>query len=128
MRHRLDHLGPTRLSDVEEARRRIAEVARELARVAMPDAIIVITIPNEALIDRLKSWIGKLGLSRWLLAGADEQDAYDSPAGDNEWHLHRFDLELLREVTAGRLAIVTSRAIPFSWLPLRYVVHFRVAP
>jgi flagellar motor switch protein FliG len=30
VRHRLDHLGPTRLSDVEEARRRIAEVAREL--------------------------------------------------------------------------------------------------
>ena len=31
VRHRLDHLGPTRLSDVEEARLRIAEVARDLA-------------------------------------------------------------------------------------------------
>ncbi len=31
VRHQLDHVGPTRLSDVEEARRRIAEVAQRLA-------------------------------------------------------------------------------------------------
>ncbi len=31
MRHGLEHLGPTRLSDVEEARRRIAELAQDLA-------------------------------------------------------------------------------------------------
>ena len=31
VRHRLDHLGPTRLSDVEEARRRIVEVAQVLS-------------------------------------------------------------------------------------------------
>ncbi len=39
VRHQLEHLGPTRLSDVEEARRRIAEVARKLAAagaIALP--------------------------------------------------------------------------------------------
>lgn len=102
-------------------------VARELARVAANDSVIVISIPNEALIDRLKDWIGKLGLSRWLLAGGPEQNAYDSPANANEWHLHRFDLKLLSEVTAGRLVMVASKAIPFFWLPLRYVVQFRPA-
>ena len=100
-------------------------VVRELARVSTKDAIIVITIPNEELIERLKHWISKLRLSRWLLAGNDEQEAYNSPAGANEWHLHRFDLKLLRAVTAGYLTIVASKAVPFSWLPLRYVVHFR---
>ena len=42
VRHRLDHLGPTRLSDVEEACRRIAEVARELAAkgdIDVPDEL-----------------------------------------------------------------------------------------
>lgn len=102
------------------------DVAREMARVATADAIIVITIPNEQLIDRLKMWIDRFGLSRWLLAGAGEEEAYDSPSSANEWHLHSFDLGLLRAVTAGRLMIVASRAIPFSWLPLRYVVQFRV--
>jgi flagellar motor switch protein FliG len=29
-RHHLDHLGPTRLSDVEESRRRIEDLARRL--------------------------------------------------------------------------------------------------
>ena len=39
IRHKLDHLGPTRLSDVEEARRQIAELARRLAvqgRIVLP--------------------------------------------------------------------------------------------
>ena len=31
LRHQLEHIGPTRLSDVEEARRRVAETARKLA-------------------------------------------------------------------------------------------------
>jgi len=39
IRHKLDHLGPTRLSDVEEARRHIADLARRLAvqgRISLP--------------------------------------------------------------------------------------------
>jgi flagellar motor switch protein FliG len=40
VRHELEHLGPTRLSDVEEARRRLAELAQHLAvqgRIRLPD-------------------------------------------------------------------------------------------
>lgn len=39
VRHELDHLGPTRLSDVEEARRRLAQLAQRLAveqRIELP--------------------------------------------------------------------------------------------
>ena len=42
VRHRLDHLGPTRLSDVEEARQRIAELAQHLAAtggIEVPDEL-----------------------------------------------------------------------------------------
>lgn len=41
IRYRLDHFGPTRLSDVEEARLRLAEAARQLAvqgRIELPHA------------------------------------------------------------------------------------------
>jgi ubiquinone/menaquinone biosynthesis C-methylase UbiE len=101
-----------------------AQVARELARVAAGEAVIVITIPNEGLIKRAKHWIHRLGLAGRLLKGSGEA-AYDSPEGDNEWHLHDFDLPLLRRVTAGVLEIVNIKAVPGRFLPLRYVVSFR---
>lgn len=104
-------------------------VARELARIASDEAVVVITIPNEALIDGVKAWITRLGLSRWLLQGSHppqaQERAYDSPDEANEWHLHRFDMPLLRRVTEGVLTITAVRAIPFAWLPFRYVVACR---
>jgi SAM-dependent methyltransferase len=100
-----------------------ARVAQEMARVATADGCIIITIPNEALIDGAKGVIRRLGLARWLLAGnAGEGEAYDSPDEANEWHLHSFNLALLRKVTADWLTIRQVRAIPFAFLPLRYVV------
>jgi 2-polyprenyl-3-methyl-5-hydroxy-6-metoxy-1,4-benzoquinol methylase len=100
-------------------------LAKELARIAAPDATIVITIPNEALIERSKGLIQRLGLARWFLQGASEPDAYHSPGEANEWHLHHFELSLLKEVTAGSLVIQQLRAVPFRFLPLRYVLSFR---
>lgn len=103
----------------------------ELARLATENAVIVITIPNEGLIDRLKSLIGKLGLGRWLLSGTSDQEAenrYNSPDGPNEWHLHHFNLPLLRQVLADSLYIQEVQAIPFRFLPIRYVVCCRPYP
>ena len=101
-------------------------VIKELVRLATDEASIVITIPNEALIDRMKSIIGSLRLNRLLLMGTSSSSldvaAYDSPSEANEWHLHRFDLDVLRQVTEGLLLIIKVKAIPFRFLPLRYVV------
>jgi ubiquinone/menaquinone biosynthesis C-methylase UbiE len=105
-------------------------VVKEMARVATADAVLVITIPNEALIDRVKAMIGKLRLQRWLMQGSKDQAAdqvsYDSPDEANEWHLHQFDMALLRQVTRGIVTITAVKAIPFRLLPLRYVVACRV--
>lgn len=101
-------------------------VVKELSRIATPDARIVITIPNESLIDNLKRILNVLGLSRLLLAGKtgskNDQNAYDSPNEANEWHLHSFDIGLIKKVTQDSLIIVHIQAIPFAFLPLRYVV------
>ncbi len=163
-------------------------VIREMARVATAGALIVITVPNESLIERVKGVITKLGLGRWLLQGTSvprtavprtavntqqlaydaivhspdsfprstwecrpnalrsarrgasntsfhaergtrentQQLAYHSPHGSNEWHIHHFDLTLLQELLEDRLEIRQLKAIPFSWLPLRYVVCCQV--
>jgi ubiquinone/menaquinone biosynthesis C-methylase UbiE len=103
-------------------------VVREMARVTSEAGVIVITVPNEGWIARVKRGIQVLGLTRWLLLGTDDANAYDSPGEANEWHLHQFDLELLRQVTAEILIINELHAIPFRFLPLRYVACCQVLP
>lgn len=105
-----------------------SRLSREIARVATENATVVMTVPNEALIERVKALISRLGLSRWLLKGTegDTGQAYNATSDPNEWHLHRFDLALLESVTRGSLVIERVKAVPFGFLPLRYVVRFRI--
>ena len=101
-------------------------LAAELARVVQTKGTVVITIPNEGLIDRVKAIITRLGLARWLLQAAEgADDVYDSPEDVNEWHLHQFNLDMLQEVTQGHLHMHQIQAVPFNFLPLRYVVLFQ---
>lgn len=89
-------------------------VLRELLRVARSDARILVSIPSEVNIDRAKRWVQRLpGLRRWLRSLADE---------GNEWHLHRFDLRLLRSMTAAAGAtILRTRGLPLGIVPVRHV-------
>lgn len=100
-------------------------IVSEMARVATADAVLVISVPNEAWINRVKGVIRALGLARWLLQG--NEDSYSSPDQmTDEWHLHSFDLALLGEITTNVLFIKEIKAIPFSFIPLRYVARCRV--
>lgn len=104
------------------------DVVREMARVAAADAVLVISIPNEVWINRVKRIITALGLARWLLRGENE-DSYSSPEQmTDEWHLHSFSLALLKEVVNDTLVISEIQAIPFKFMPLRYVVKAIVRP
>jgi ubiquinone/menaquinone biosynthesis C-methylase UbiE len=101
-------------------------VASEMARVATTDAVLVISIPNEGWINRIKKAVRAFGLERWLLRGGE--GAYSSPDRmTDEWHLHSFDLSLLKEVCEGILLIREVRAVPFKLIPLRYVACCHVA-
>ncbi len=100
-------------------------IVHEMGRVATEDAVVVISVPNELWIDRVKGIIRSLGLGRWLLKG--NGDAYNSPDQmTDEWHLHNFDLNMLQNVTANVLRIDRVQAIPFSFIPLRYVANCRI--
>jgi hypothetical protein len=101
------------------------QVVGEMARVAVTNAIVVISVPNEVGINRVKEAIRTLGLSRWLLQGPG--DSYKSPDKmTDEWHLHNFDLALLQEISKDILLIRQIKAIPFRFMPLRYVVCCQV--
>lgn len=105
------------LEHVANPRRVIAEIAR----VAEANSVIVISVPNEFWIDRVKGIIRRLGLARWLLQG--NKGSYNSPDQmTDEWHLHSFDLALLEEVSKNILVIQQTKAVPLSLIPLRYVV------
>lgn len=110
------------LEHVADPRRVIGEIAR----VATSDAIIVISVPNEAWIDGVKAVIRRLGLGGWLLKGGS--DSYNSPDQmTDEWHLHSFDLTLLKKISDGILVIHQTKAIPLSFIPLRYVTRCQLA-
>jgi ubiquinone/menaquinone biosynthesis C-methylase UbiE len=98
-------------------------VIKEMARVARQDAVLVLSIPNERLIDRVKGIIRMTGMKRWLLKGKKE-GAYQSPDQmTDEWHLHCFDMGLLSEMLENNLVIKKIQAIPFQFVPFRYAIQ-----
>mgnify|MGYP001558099494 CR=1 FL=1 len=93
-------------------------VLDEIHRVAKPQARIALSIPNENLINRLKRWIFRLKINRFLSGGQ-----YQIPEQMNdEWHLHVFDLKDLTQMLTRKFLIKKIKPIPFAVLPLRYVI------
>lgn len=81
------HFAQIICTEVLEHVQRPEVVLREMAWVATPEAIIVISIPNERLIDALRRWTGGIR-ALWRTGGADER------------HLHEFDMAYLRQKVA----------------------------
>jgi len=94
-----------------------AAVVAELSRVAGRDGRIVVSIPNEANIDRAKRALRRMPVIRTLLRTL--------AAENNEWHIQQFDLALLNQIIAGSARIERLKPIPFAPVPLRYVALLR---
>ena len=100
-------------TEVLEHTRTPAAVIAELVRVVRPGGRVVVSIPNERNIDRAKRVLRAVpGLRRVLRTLAEEA---------NEWHLHSFDLSLLREAAAGHAVIRRIVGVPAGPFPVRYV-------
>lgn len=95
---------------------------REMRRVLKPRGYAVVSIPNEALINAIKAPLVRLGIFRRLL-GSQEGAYQAAEKMDDEWHLHAFDLALLREKVAGIFRVTRLLAAPFRVLPLRYAAR-----
>ena len=106
-------------SEVLEHTPRPEAVIDEIFNIAASEAVVIISIPNEKVINRLKQIIIKLGIFSFLFHNTSKKM-------DEEWHLHAFDLPLLKKISQGKLAIKKVRAVPFWFLPIRYVVQFEL--
>jgi ubiquinone/menaquinone biosynthesis C-methylase UbiE len=96
------------------------DMVQEMRRVVKRDGTVVISVPNERLINRLKDVASALPLTRNSLA---PQQGYQTPERmTDEWHLHDFDLPTLVDTVHGLVSIDRVKGIPFGFLPLRYVV------
>lgn len=100
-------------TEVLEHTRDPAAVIAELMRVVRPGGRVVVSIPNERNIDRAKRLLRSVpGLRRLLRTLAEEE---------NEWHLHSFDLQMLRDIADGQAVIDVIAGVPFGGIAVRYV-------
>ena len=94
-----------------------AKVIEEIARVSKPGGIVVLSIPYEKLIDRIKGVFVATGVFRFLFKNIPKE---------NEWHLHDFSLSILRSITKGLMDEMEVWALPNRFFPLRYVGKYKV--
>lgn len=88
----------------------------EIQRVTRAGGTVVLSIPNEALINRVKEFFTKTGMFKLLFRNIPER---------NEWHLHSFNLAVLRSMTKGVLEEMEVKTLPNRYFPLRYVGAYK---
>ena len=99
-----------------------AAALAEMRRLAAPGGRVVVSVPNEALINAVKQAALRLPLGRRLLRG----EGYEaSERMDDEWHLHSFGRALLEELVARDFTLEELCGIPSRLVPLRFVARLR---
>ena len=97
-------------------------VLEEAYRVLAPGGRLVVSVSHEAAIERGIALAQRLGLNRLLLGNSgapSEASVYSS-----EYHLHHFDIGLLRE-TAARLPRERAlKKIPLPFYPIHLVAAY----
>jgi len=93
----------------------------EMKRVLKDDGIISLSVPNEKLIIFTKQILLNSGLRRVL---EPKQSNWDLAAKNNldEWHIHKYGLNLIKEQASELFKILRIKRIPFYFIPFRYVL------
>jgi ubiquinone/menaquinone biosynthesis C-methylase UbiE len=96
----------------------------EIARILGKQGVAIISIPNESMINRIKSFLMRIGIFKWLLQkNGDYQEMPEKM--EDEWHLHNYSLEEWLNLFEKSFKVTRLKRIPFVWLPLRYVVRLQ---
>jgi ubiquinone/menaquinone biosynthesis C-methylase UbiE len=95
---------------------------KEMARILKTQGFVVLSVPNESMINRIKTVLIRFGIFEWLFQRRGNY-AKMSERMENEWHLHAFELEEWLDLFRKYFKVTLLRRVPFSWLPLRYVTR-----
>ncbi|MBI4698327.1 MAG: class I SAM-dependent methyltransferase [Nitrospirae bacterium] len=97
----------------------------EIMRVLRDNGLLIISIPNEDLINFFKKILIKLTWFRLIFPKQNRAGcSYDIPDDmTDEWHLHMLNLRILRGMLGKNIKITAYKGIPFDFLPLRYVLR-----
>lgn len=99
-----------------------ARALAEMRRVVAPRGVVVVSVPNEHLINALKSALRRSRLYG-LVVRARVGDYAMPERMDDEWHLHAFTLSGLLALIPAGLKVTRVEGVPFRWLPVRYVAR-----
>lgn len=106
-------------SEVLEHVENPARVFGEIKKIAKNDSIIVVSIPNEKLINRIKGVLQKMKIFNFLFPNISKKM-------DDEWHLHCFDFEKIKGLIFNDYVIEKVKGIPYGFMPIRYVVKLKL--
>ncbi|MBU1255528.1 MAG: class I SAM-dependent methyltransferase [Patescibacteria group bacterium] len=102
-------------SEVLEHVQNPERVLAQIKGISKKTSIIVISVPNEELINQIKNFLQKVRVFNFLFPNISKKM-------DDEWHLNNFDLNKLRKLVSQDYIIQKIKGIPYNWLPLRYIV------
>lgn len=96
-------------------------ILEEMKRVLKDSGIISLSIPNEKLIIFTKKILLNCGLRRVL---EPKESQWDLAAKNNldEWHIHEYGLNLIKQQSSKLFTILAVKRIPFYFIPFRYVL------
>ena len=95
------------------------KVLAEIKRLAKKESVVVVSVPNEGLIDGVKKVLQMTGMFGRFFPKFSQKMT-------EEWHLHRFSLAKLKGIAQRDYVIQKVKRIPFWWLPLRYVAKMKI--
>jgi ubiquinone/menaquinone biosynthesis C-methylase UbiE len=97
------------------------KILAEMKRVLKDDGIISLSIPNEKLIIFTKNILLNTGL-KWILEPKKSQWDLASKNNLDEWHIHKYDLKMIKQQSVKLFKILKIKRIPFYFIPFRYVL------
>ena len=106
-------------SEVLEHVENPVNVLKEIKKISKDNSIIVISIPNEKLINQIKKVLQKIRIFNFFFPNISKKM-------DDEWHLHSFDLKKIKNLIFNDYTIEKIKSIPYNFLPLRYVVKLKL--